>query len=209
MKCVFAEISHSEFGKKVVGAVYRPHNSTLDSFNIDFKKVLNLTNKSKAEYIFAGDYNIDLLKLHTHDKTASFVNNVYAHSCLPVITSPTRFGEECSTLIDNIFTNKPSENIISGLLIDNISDHLPIFYISRNLANGSKYITIKRRIITDEKIMDLKKIYKNWIGQKSNRLIMLTMFIIFLFVDFPRCMMKLCLLYLKELNRILIPINPG
>ena len=61
---VFAEISHSEFGKKVVGSIYRPHNSTLDSFSIDFEKVLNLTSKSKAEYIFAGDYNIDLLKLH-------------------------------------------------------------------------------------------------------------------------------------------------
>ena len=73
---VFAEISHSEFGKKVVGAVHRPHISALDSFSIDFENVLNLTSKSKAEYIFAEDYNIDLLKLHTHDKTASFVKNV-------------------------------------------------------------------------------------------------------------------------------------
>ena len=156
----FAKISHSEFGKKVVGAVYHPHNSTFDSFRIDFENVLNLTSKSKAEYIFVGGYNIDLLKLHTHDKTASFVNKLYAHSCLPVITSPTIFGEKCSTLIDNIFTNKPSEYIISGLLIADIFDHLPIFYISRNLvsrANGSKYIIIKRRILIDEKIMDFKK----------------------------------------------------
>ena len=159
MECGFAKINHSEFGKKVVGAIYRPHNSTLDSLSIDFEKVLNLTSKSKAEYIFSGDYNIDL-KLHTHDKTASFVNNLYAHSCLPVITSPTRFGKECLTLIDNIFTNNPSEYIISGLLIADISDHLPIFYISRNLvsrANGSKYITIKRRIMADEKIQTYLK----------------------------------------------------
>ena len=46
------------------------------------------------------------------------------------------------------------ENIISWLLIADISDHLPIFYISRNLvsrANDSKYITIKRRVKPAEK----------------------------------------------------------
>ena len=75
-----AEISHSKFGKKVIGAVYRPHNSTLDTFSIDFENVINLTSKSKIEYIFAGDYNIDVLKLHTHDKTASFVKKIYAHT---------------------------------------------------------------------------------------------------------------------------------
>ena len=53
----FSEISHAAFGKKVVGAIYRPHNSTLDSFSIDFE-VLNSTSKSTAEYIFVGDYNI-------------------------------------------------------------------------------------------------------------------------------------------------------
>ena len=62
LECFFVEINNSEIGKNVVGAIYRPHNSTLDSFSIDFEKVLNLTSKSKAEYIFAGDYNIDLLK---------------------------------------------------------------------------------------------------------------------------------------------------
>ena len=93
----FAEMSHSEFGKKVVGAVYRPHNSTLEYFSVDFENILNLAWKSKAECIFAGDYNIDLLKLHTRDRTASFVNNLNAHSCLSAIASPIRFGEKCST----------------------------------------------------------------------------------------------------------------
>ena len=35
-------------------------------------------------------------------------------------------------LIDNIFTNELTNQIISGLLINDISDHLPIFPLTRS-----------------------------------------------------------------------------
>ena len=37
-----------------------------------------------------------------------------------------------ATLIDNIFTNELTNQIISGLLINDISDHLPIFSLTRS-----------------------------------------------------------------------------
>ena len=64
-----------------------------------------------------------------HEATGNFVNSIYENSLVALITRPTRFGKTSSTLIDNIFTNKCNYNAMSGLLITDISDHLPIIYI--------------------------------------------------------------------------------
>ena len=53
------------------------------------------------------------------------VNNLY-----PNITLPTRLGHTSATLIDNIFMNFPQSNIkLSGILVSDISDHLPCFSV--------------------------------------------------------------------------------
>ena len=99
--------------------------------------VLNSSLKTKVDYIIAGDYNIYFLKHTSHDTThegtSSFVNNLSTHSMLPVIIQPIRFSAESSTLIDIIFINKPNESFKSGILLCDITDHLPIFYISHDL----------------------------------------------------------------------------
>ena len=45
----------------------------------------------------------------------------------PLITRPTRITANKALLIDNIFTNDPLRPSISGLFLNDISDHLPIF----------------------------------------------------------------------------------
>ena len=67
---------------------------------------------------------------------------------------PTRFGDSSSSLIDNIFTNKPDDTSVAGILISDISDHLPIFYISKTSILSSKptYTNIKTRALTDTNI---------------------------------------------------------
>ena len=108
--------------------------------------------------IIAGDWNIDLLKHNTRDLTELFSNSLYFHFLLPLISRPSRFGLESSSLIQNIFTNKPSDASLSGLLISDISDHLLIFYITANSFNNnvSKYITIYSRHTTDENIQTFR-----------------------------------------------------
>ena len=55
-----------------------------------------------------------------------FLNTLASYKFLPTILRPTRITEFSATLIDNIFTNCPNSNTHSCILIDNISDHLPI-----------------------------------------------------------------------------------
>ena len=54
---------------------------------------------------------------------------MFSQSSLTYITTPTRITRNTETLIDNIYYNKPDNNIISGKLSSIISDHLIQFLI--------------------------------------------------------------------------------
>ena len=56
----------------------------------------------------------------------------------PTIDKPTRLHRNSATLIDNIFTNKVEQNIISGNLISDVSDHFAQFCISQSPISKGK-----------------------------------------------------------------------
>ena len=45
----------------------------------------------------------------------------------PLVSLPTRITDTTATLIDNIFTNNVDCQIASGLVMADISDHLPVY----------------------------------------------------------------------------------
>jgi len=81
----------------------------------------------KGSFFLGGDYNINLLKHDVHTETQNFVNNLFANFSIPLISRPTRFTNSSATLIDNIVTNASHEDCVTGILITDISDHLPVF----------------------------------------------------------------------------------
>lgn len=120
----------------VIGCVYKPPDTNIDSFTSAFDDLLcTLDNQKKTSYI-AGDFNIDLLKYESHAPTASFVNCLFSYSFFPLINKPTRITCETATLIDNIFTNDVSSRIFVPLLICcDLSDHLPVFVSSSRILS--------------------------------------------------------------------------
>ena len=78
-----------------------------------------------------GDFNINLLKYDCCNFANQFFNQLSSSGYTPLITKPTRITKSTATLIDNIFTNNLSRTEhLSGILINDISDHLPIFTIT-------------------------------------------------------------------------------
>ena len=77
------------------------------------------------------DFNIDILKHNTHNYTGTFLDYMYSCGLYPLITKPSRITDITATLIDNIFTTELQFQVNSGLLITDISDHLPVFAILR------------------------------------------------------------------------------
>ena len=89
---LFIQLDKSTFNTSqdiIVGIVYRPPNTNIDTFNKLIHEALSSINiKSNLVYVM-GDFNIDLLKNDSHSQTTDFVNTMYSHSLLPNITKPT------------------------------------------------------------------------------------------------------------------------
>jgi hypothetical protein len=105
--------------------------------------LLHKLNKEHASCVIAGDYNINLLNTNVHTDTNTFVDNIFSHLFIPAISRPTRYSSNNSTLIDNIIVNSLSKNCISGILLSDISDHLPIFHIYDEFIVDSTPVPVK------------------------------------------------------------------
>ena len=67
-----------------------------------------------------------------HKPANEFLDSLASISYLPYIIQPSRHTSHSRTLIDNIFSNVVSKDIISGNIAATISDRLPQFLISSN-----------------------------------------------------------------------------
>ena len=87
-----------------------------------------MLSKVNKEIYICGDFNIDLLKIDDINSYLEFYNLLSSYSLLPLIIHPTRVvdGQEPS-LIDNIFSNNVSDEIISGNIYLTISEHFSQF----------------------------------------------------------------------------------
>lgn len=129
---VFVEVSTSD-RQYLVGVVYRPPGKCVNQFNETFFPFFQSKIKANQCCVLMGDFNIDLFKSDKHSPTKTFLENLKCNYLFPMITKPTRISNQSVSLIDNIFTNFPEHNILSGILLTDISDHLPIFHIARDI----------------------------------------------------------------------------
>ena len=91
---------------------------------------------------------------YNHDVTSNFIDQLYSYGLHPLIMRPTRITKESATIIDNIFTNELQRINSSGLIINDLSDHLPIFqicdYTDDVHSSRNQYKTKETRLINDQ-----------------------------------------------------------
>ena len=104
-----------------------------------------------------GDFNIGIPKHKSYQGTKFFLDTMYSIGRHPLIDRPTRISNHLYSPIDNIFTNATNHTIVSGILICEITDHLPIFalcsYPNPNRPVQKGYA--KKRIINETTIASL------------------------------------------------------
>lgn len=67
---------------------------------------------------------------------------------IPVISKPSRITAETKTQIHHIFTNKIEAKIVGGLIMSDISDHLPVFAVFHNCREYTTEAKSKKYILT-------------------------------------------------------------
>ena len=133
---VAVEIELNNAKKINVCTLYRPPNTDIEQFNNEINEILK-SFKRKTVYL-CGDYNINLLNSESNMNTNAFIDLMFSYGLRPLITKPTRITEFTSTLIDNIFSNECNIDIDGGLLVNDITDHLPIFIVCKYKVDKEK-----------------------------------------------------------------------
>ena len=156
---LFIDISgETIFQKNTLGNIYKPpknnnNNPNITSFINAFSPLLHTLSHENSYSILAGDFNMDLLKLNERELFTDFFDNMCSSGFLPHVTVPTRFATYSCSLLDQIYIKTPRghediHNIktSSGVMISNISDHLPCFtsicIIQIKTTKHSTFITL-------------------------------------------------------------------
>ena len=92
---------------------------------------------------------MDFMKASKHTNTQKFLDYNLEMTLLPVITKPTRITDTSATLIDNILiSSRLQHDYNSGLIISDMSDHLPTVIKLPNVKQDLK----QQQILTYRKI---------------------------------------------------------
>ena len=151
--------------RALVGVIYRPPGANLDSFLTSLVALLNQLRVENKTCYLMGDFNINLMNHDSHSQTNGFLDLMYTNAFHPLINKPTRITSYSSTLIDNIFHNSFSSNQLSGILYTDISDHLPVFVLSRTgMVPYEEPVSFEYRRFNDRSIGRFRELLQgfNW-----------------------------------------------
>ena len=157
---LFIEIVQQKQKNLLVGIIYRKLQSNLREFTEEFDKCLEKMNRENKRIYIMGHFNVNIIR-HTNNAVSNFLSVIYANYLLPLIDKPTRITSTTSSLIDNIFTNHLDFDVSSGLFYNDISDHFPIFQITKQKLNIQCNPLLYSRIINGETIDSFKMLLCN------------------------------------------------
>ena len=135
----FVEIINPKKSRIVIGCPYKHPNMDVFDFKSNYlRQVFEIVSKERKQVFLLGEFNINLLNYNDHQPTSGFLDSLASNSFIRSILHPTRITSHSKTLIDNIFSNFISPEIISGSITATISDHLPQFsFVPNILSNPS------------------------------------------------------------------------
>ena len=139
LESTFVEIINPKKSNIIVGVIYRHSSMDVTDFNQNYLNgLLDKISKEEKNIFLLGDFNINLLNYNVHRPTNDFLDPLASSSLLPYILQSTRLTGHSKTLIDNVFCNFTSYEVISNNVTATTPDHLPQFLIAPNIfANPS------------------------------------------------------------------------
>jgi endonuclease/exonuclease/phosphatase family metal-dependent hydrolase len=132
IESTFIEIINSKGKNIIIGCIYKHHTIIPKEFTQEMSMLLTKLSKENKPCYLAGDFNMNLLHLETKPEIENYFDVMTNQNFTPLITYPTRITSKSKTLIDNIFFNEFSSDIVSGNQTVGLSDHIPQFALIPN-----------------------------------------------------------------------------
>ena len=134
LECVTVDINFEKQKHASMTCVYRAPGHNISTFCDNIVPIIDDGHRNGKKFV-CGDFNINILQHESDDSVRQFLDSMYALGLYPLITKPTRITRTTATIIDNIFTNDIELKYVCGLIIDDSSDHLPIFARCKGTIN--------------------------------------------------------------------------
>jgi hypothetical protein len=163
LESLFVEIRTSCKKRYIIGNIYRTnakYMSLSEKFQFDtfmdfLNNILADCNDSNIPSYIAGDFNINVLNYDHDNLVSEYVNNIFLHGFLQIVTKPTRCTSNSATLIDHVLTNDIKSSYECNIITCKMSDHFPVvLYIGKDTRPRDD--TIKSRFMTENNISNFK-----------------------------------------------------
>ena len=118
---------------------------------------------SNYEHVFIyGDFNLNVLELTQNKFISEYIESIFSHGFLQLVTRPTRITENSATLIDHILTNSTVQSHETFLLCSKMSDHFPIIHqLNFDKIKPSNGM-VQTRDFSPDSILRFKNAIKNY-----------------------------------------------
>lgn len=140
MECITVQNEMEKSKNILVSNIYRKPGSNIDMFKEKIAEIFSNSNNKKMGFI-CRDSNIDLLNPQEHNKTLSSLIWCTVPVCIPQSFDQPELQQ---LVLHYIFTNVFEHKVESGLIINDVSDHLPVF------ANIHSYTKTRKQNIHND-----------------------------------------------------------
>ena len=148
----------------IVSSLYRPPNTNAKDIISEFIEIKNKISTKHKNILFGLDHNLNLLNYQNHSDTQKFLEVLVDNELFPCITRPTRLTHHSATLLDNILATKEFYGAQhSGIIISDLSDHLPCLSIFMNQKKEKKISSEKvlKHFMTEKNMKKIVEILEH------------------------------------------------
>ena len=144
----------------IICQIYRSPSSDKCQFNAELEQCLIWLSKMNKVAFVTGDFNFDLFSIDSNTSVQTFFTNMLSHGFFPTISKTTRSAYPSCTLLDNIFCNELSRVVRSGILLNDLSDHFPVFSsyaYNSNHSNSHTHTTTTAHVFNYKRLGEFKQ----------------------------------------------------
>ena len=158
---LWIEITLTNKQTLIVGTIYRHPNYNIKSFLNSMESTVDKLQRKNLNYFLCGDINIDLLK-QNNNEINNYKNTLLSYGCKQYVKNATHLVNNTPvSLLDHFYSNYETGNINSHILLDDISDHLPVLTTIEKVEILKNYSTLymhdTRNFNAEEFLIDLNE----------------------------------------------------
>ena len=117
----------------IVGSIYRPNTPPLANLDLAISthtaildKIKSNKHLSKSKIFITSDFNLDISASLTSEVVNDYITLQASYGLSPLITISAHPTPTSNKVIDHIFSSVPPQTTLSGVLLEHLSDHLPL-----------------------------------------------------------------------------------